>query len=205
MPPCRRGGRFTPQTLNVDMTVSELRFNSYNTRRNLPKKVRRRRGEANFLGEFLRTILKNNVQPILYGRNFPVFGCGVADLLLCQLPKGTTQGGEVDRVCLMAFEMKLNDWRKALHQAYRYKYYADRSVVVLPEKTAHRAVQSHHLFEALGVELWTLDTVKRKIYKRVSNLGRTGPLNTAKRSLALSKLSRRLVDLSLPQEETQAF
>ncbi len=179
------------------MPASELRFNSYNTRRNLPKEVRRRRGEANFLGAFLRTILKKKAPPILYGRNFPVFGCGVADLLLCQLPKGTTPGGEVDRVCLMAFEMKLNDWRKALHQAYRYKYYADRSIVVLPEKAANRAVQSRHLFEALGVELWTLDTAKRKIYKRVAHLGQTGPLNTAKRSLALSRLSPRLSDLGL--------
>ncbi|NLF08625.1 MAG: hypothetical protein GX594_11710 [Pirellulaceae bacterium] len=168
----------------------------------MPKEIRRRRGEANFLGAFLRLILSSQPQPILFGRNFPVSGCGVADLLLCQVPKGVVPDGQANQFCLMAFEMKLNDWRKALHQAYRYKYYADHSIVVLPEKTSIRAVQSRDIFEALGVELWTLDATKKKIIKHVAFPGQTGPLNTAKRSLALSQLSPRLTNLSLSHEET---
>jgi hypothetical protein len=186
----------------VAMTTSELRFKSYNTRRNLPKATGRRRGEANFLGMFLRAIQKELSEPWLYGRNFPIPDCGVADLLLCQLPSGGNINGGTDQVHLTAFEMKLSDWRKALQQAYRYKYYADLSVVVLPAKSAARALQSQCLFETLGIELWTLDVATSDISRHVVHSNPTGPLNSAKRSLALSKLPSRIADFRMSHKES---
>lgn len=137
----------------------------------------------------------------MYGRNFPVADCGVADLLLCQSPIGILQDTEMGHVHLTAFEMKLSDWRKALQQAYQYKYYADLSVVVLPEKAAVHAIQSISLFEALGVDLWTLNTATGDICRHVAHPPGTGPLNTTKRSQALSRLRSRFIDLRLPHEE----
>ena len=123
---------------------------------------------ANFLGAFIRRILKT-MPAMPLRRNFPVPDCGVADLLLCQVPIGIVQDVETCHVRLTAFEMKLSDWRKALQQAYRYKYYADLSVVVLPEKAAVRAIQSIRLFKALGVDLWTMNAVTGGIHKHVAH------------------------------------
>ena len=181
-------------------TVRELRFNSYNTRRNLPEAIRRRRGEANFLGAFLRAFLREISLPCAYGRNFSVSGCGVADLLICQ-PAGTEQSEGLHQMHLMAFEMKLFDWRRAIHQAYRYRYYADLSIVVLPEKAALRAVQFSHLFDALGVGLWSMNTAMGVICRHVDPSSETGPLSVAKRDQTLSKLRSRFGNLGNCQEQ----
>jgi hypothetical protein len=180
----------------------EIRFNSYNTRRNLPDDIRRKRGEANFVGTFIRTMLQEFQPPCAYGRNFPVPGCGVADLVLCELPRGIEQGVGLAGLYLSAFEMKLADWRRALQQAYRYKYYADSSIVVLPASTADRAVESSALFEALGVGLWTLDMSTRIIHKHVAAVQSDGPFNTGKRDQVLSRLRPRLAYFRKSHEET---
>lgn len=181
-------------------TVREFRFKSYNTRRNLPVEVRRRRAEANFLGTFIRTVLQGFARPCVYGRNFPVPGCGVADLIVCELSEVSGGTADPDDLLLLAFEMKLLDWRKALQQAYRYRYYADVSIVVLPARAAARAIQSRHVFDALGVGLWTLDTSTRHISKHVTAVPRTGPLSSAKRNRAMSTLRPRLAYLGKPYE-----
>jgi hypothetical protein len=138
--------------------------------------------------------------PCAYGRNFPVSGCGVADLLLCKLPEGGEVRDDPNSFSLLAFEMKLLDWRKALHQAYRYRYYADLAIVVLPQSAADRAVQSRCLFDALGVGLWTLDTSTGIISKHVTAVPRKGPLSVTKRNQALSTLRPRLAYLGKSHE-----
>ena len=182
-------------------TAREIRFNSYNTRRNLPDEIRRKRGESNFLGAFVRAMLQEVPFPCAYGRNFPVSGCGVADLVVCELPGGLGQDVGLADPYVSAFELKLSDWKKALQQAYRYKYYADLSIVVLPARAADRAIQSRMLFEALGVGLWTLDTSTAIICKHVAAMQSQGPLNAGKRDLALSRLRTRLAYFGKAQEE----
>jgi hypothetical protein len=179
----------------------EIRFNSFNTRRTLPEGVRRKRGEANFLGAFVRVITQVIPSTYAYGRNFPVPGCGVADLVLCELPETTEQGIDLEGLCLSAFEMKLLDWKRALQQAYRYRYYADQSIVVLPEGAAARAIQSGFLFDALGVGLWTLDRWTGIVRKHVAPASCERPLNAAKRDKAMSALRARLVYLGQLHEE----
>lgn len=58
---------------------------------------------------------------------------------------------------LVAFEAKLADWRRAFHQAYRNTAYANRAYVLLPEKTAHRAMRDREEFEFRGVGLCAFD------------------------------------------------
>jgi hypothetical protein len=58
---------------------------------------------------------------------------------------------------LTAFELKLRDWRKGIVQAYRYRYFCDRSIVVLPGVVAERASKRLELFGSLDVGLWSFD------------------------------------------------
>lgn len=61
------------------------------------------------------------------------------------------------RQSLVAFEAKLADWRRAFLQAYRNTAYANRAYVLLPEKTAHRAMRDREEFEFRGVGLCAFD------------------------------------------------
>ena len=56
---------------------------------------------------------------------------------------------DVGRV--VAFEAKLSDWRRALHQAYRNTCFAELSYIVVPEDTARRALVFRARFQALGI------------------------------------------------------
>lgn len=58
---------------------------------------------------------------------------------------------------LIAFEAKLNDWRHALHQAYRNTCFAHQSFVLMPKHTALEAAAFRHDFEARGVGLCYVD------------------------------------------------
>ncbi len=64
---------------------------------------------------------------------------------------------KLQRQQLTAFELKLRDWRKGIVQAYRYRYFCDRSIVVLPGVVADRASKRLELFASLDVGLWSFD------------------------------------------------
>jgi hypothetical protein len=59
-----------------------------------------------------------------------------------------TDNGEI-----IAFEVKLERWRDALHQAYRNTCFAHYSYVVLPEETAQKALQFEAEFRNRSVGL----------------------------------------------------
>ena len=83
--------------------ASEIKFMTYNTRRNLPARTGRRRGEANFLGAFLKTFMAKAANRSWCGRNFAVPDCGVADCIIFKFE------GEAEQAMarLVAFEAKL--------------------------------------------------------------------------------------------------
>ena len=172
----------------------ELRFKSYNTRRNLPAASGRKRGEANFLGAFMRALMEEVCPPHVYGRHFAVPGCGVADFLLCQLPTRRAAVPLPDNLSLMAFETKLSDWKRALYQAYRYRYYADLSIVVLPYQKVTRPLQFRGLFSTLGIGLWTFDASASVIHRHLSPC-ENEPLNPTKRQQALARVQSLVVNL----------
>lgn len=58
---------------------------------------------------------------------------------------------------LIAFEAKLDDWKRAFAQAYRNTAYADRAFVLLPAKPANRALAHRALFEDKGIGLCSFD------------------------------------------------
>lgn len=53
----------------------------------------------------------------------------------------------------VAIEAKLTDWRRALKQAYRYKWFANKSFVFLPMENTSAPQKNIHLFEQYNVGL----------------------------------------------------
>jgi hypothetical protein len=176
-------------------TSQEIRFRFFNTRRNLPAKTRSKRKEANFLGAFTRTLITDIETPCAYGRYFSMPGCGVADFIICHIPTECLNNFNQNRISLTAIEVKISDWRKAIQQAYRYKYYADYSIVVIPHEKAARALESMRCFELLGIGLWTYNDSCGVIQKHYSPEER-GYLNQIKRQQALSKIHSRITNLN---------
>ena len=172
----------------------ELRFGAYDTRRNLPPRSGRKRGEANFLGAFIRAYMTRVQPPCVYGRQFAVPGCGVADFVVSGSPScdAETNGGSPRS--LLAVETKLTDWKKALQQAYRYRYYANAAVVVLPHDRGSKALAATDVFQRLGVGLWTFDASSGVIQEHVA-ASAVDPLNPAKRDQALALIERRIGNL----------
>lgn len=58
---------------------------------------------------------------------------------------------------LWAFEVKLADWRRALFQGLQYRSFADRVIIVMPERWAHRAERHSELFKRLKIGLLAVD------------------------------------------------
>lgn len=58
---------------------------------------------------------------------------------------------------LVAFEAKLDNWKRAFHQAYRSTAYANKSYVIVPTHVAARALRDRDEFELRGVGLCSFD------------------------------------------------
>jgi len=90
------------------------------------------------------SVLRSNEHPwgqLHMKREFD-YNRGRADLIAIDF------GGDV-----IAFEMKLERWKQAVHQAYRNTCFAHRSYVVLPESTTRRAQRSCYEFIRRSVGL----------------------------------------------------
>ncbi|MDH0862988.1 hypothetical protein [Mitsuaria sp. GD03876] len=61
------------------------------------------------------------------------------------------------RKTLVAFEAKLDNWKRAFHQAYRSTAYANKSYVIVPTHVANRALRDRDEFELRGVGLCSFD------------------------------------------------
>ena len=126
------------------MTSNHLvRFRSSSPRKNLPPSISRKRAEANFLCSFERAFVAGHCQTKqITWRDFALQGYGIPDLITFAWSTDQNQATvlslealrqKLQRQQLTAFELKLRDWRKGIVQAYRYRYFCDRSIVVLPE------------------------------------------------------------------------
>jgi len=171
-------------------------------RRNLPGAAARKRGEANFVCAFARAYVASIAPHGIGGSEFPLSGFGIADFVwLAWRHSSAGEDGtavsvekiksELARQKLSAFEMKMVDWRKGVAQAYRYSYFADVAVVVVPPDTAELAKAEVKLFRELGVGLWSFDKATGKITK-VFTPRDSKPRSGTAREKALESLSRSL-------------
>ena len=147
-----------------------VRSRSQDTRRNLPRAAGQKRTEANFLRRFEQVYLELERAAELASREFAVEGFGRADLVWVAW-RGTASPNDFTalalkkRVRLTAIEGKVSDWRKGLQQAFRYRYFAHRSILVLPLATADTAAQFLNTFRRLRVGLWGFDSHSGRIRK----------------------------------------
>lgn len=175
--------------------VHHLRSASFNTRRNLPASVGRKRCESNFLRAFERIYFARHLSGMAAGE-FALGGFGVADLVwIAWRPQPDTEEfsalsleKQLSRRHLFAFEAKIKDWQRALQQAFRYRYFADKAIVVMPVANAARALDHLDTFKEMQVGLWTFDQSKSVIREHFTPT-RTKALNNSARQKAIKVLS----------------
>ena len=173
-------------------SAAAIDFGTYNPRRNLPCAVGRKRGESNFVSAFQRDYTAEREGQGVGGRHFDLAGYGIADFVWMDFgQRGKPSGDAAGEPVLTAFEMKLKDWRRALSQAYRYSYFSDRAIVVLPTGVADRAQGHLHVFQRLRIGLWSYEPKSENIDMRFTPAG-TKAKNPAAREKALARISRRL-------------
>ena len=153
-----------------------LKFKQRHPRRNLPAALARKRGESNFVSTFSKAYIASVAPGGIGGKEFALSGFGIADFvwIAWQNALNPEEGSALsveklksllNRHKLTAFEMKLSDWRKGLAQAYRYSYFADQAVVVLPPDLATTAKADLDLFRESNVGLWSFDPATEAIRK----------------------------------------
>jgi hypothetical protein len=179
-----------------------LRFGTRNRRRNLPGAPARRRGESDFVRAFERAYLKRFCVGGVGGREFEMFNYGIADFVWIAW-RGKSHPEEataltaekiqqrLQKHLLTAFELKLRDWRRGLSQAYRYRYFADRAIVVLPPQAGRRARGNVSMFRRLKVGVWSFDKTTGKIHP-IFTPTRTKARNAAAKEKAIELITRRL-------------
>jgi hypothetical protein len=175
-----------------------LRFKKRHPRRNLPAPLSRKRGESNFVSSFSRAYIDSLASQGVGGKEFALSGFGIADFVWVawrnKVNPEEASALSVEQIKsllnghrLTAFEMKLSDWRKGLSQAYRYSYFADLAVVVLPSAVAEKVEIG--LFRDLNIALWSFDPVTQVIAKLFTPR-RSGPRNAKAKDRALDALGR---------------
>jgi hypothetical protein len=160
-----------------------LQFNKH-PHRNLPRDASRKRGEANFVLAFGRTYqqevtdnLPKHHHTFDIVRELQIPGLGIADIVSLYIcPR---------MIKLQAFEMKMRDWRKALAQSYRYKYFADSVYVVIPPDEADKAKLDLSIFRAINVGLWAFDS-ESGVIDKIYNPKKETPISKAANMKALA-------------------
>lgn len=185
----------------ISPTVHKVRVNAQNTRRNFPGEVARKQGESQFLREFEQVYFSRNVRGLAAGE-FALSKYGIADLVWIAWSdqkngsdfSAISLEKQFNRRKLFAFEAKLQDWRRALRQAFRYRYFADKSIVIMPKEAATAALENLDVFRSLDVGFWTFDAREKKI-KEVYTPKNVKALNSSARrkavDLILSKVDFR--------------
>lgn len=179
-----------------------LKFQPRHPRRNLPAALARKRGESNFVSAFTKAYLASVTTSGIGGKEFALSGFGIADFVWVGWQNAVNPDEAsaltiekiqslLNRFKLTAFEMKLSDWRKGLAQAYRYSYFADLAVVVLPPKIAASAKADLDLFRESSVGLWSFNPSTGAIRKLFTPRG-SGPRSVKANAKALASLQRSL-------------
>lgn len=156
------------------MATVGLNIRGVNPRRNLPGHLSRKRTESNFLCAFERAYQASAgsaTSTTVTGRDLEVSGYGIADLIWIGWRRNPDSDDATaysleflpPKLRLYAFELKISQWRKAFRQAFRYSYFADRSIVVVPPHTAMIASSHLTVFRLHNIGLWSFDAQAGKI------------------------------------------
>lgn len=181
---------------NPTEKVLKLAKKGQNTRKNFGSPASRKRGESNFMRAFERAWFARHVSGLAAGE-FALSGYGVADLVwLAWRPNSGEEDfsavsiqRQIARRHLYAFEAKLKDWQRALQQAFRYRYFADKAIVVMPCGNEGPALANLDAFRHLEVGLWSFDTKTGGIREHYTPKN-VRAMNAVARMRAIELLSR---------------
>lgn len=181
----------------VTSSILKIKSSEHIPRKNFGNAASRRRGESNFLKDFEKAFFARAKQGIAIDE-FSVAQHGIADLLwIGWRHEGSEEFSALalhkmmQRRHLYAFEAKLTDWQKALQQAYRYRYYADKAIVLMPLENSQTAVQHLGAFREAKVGLWSFDKKTGKI-REFYTPTKVRALNQKSRVKAIDKLAKTL-------------
>lgn len=185
---------------NPSNLPKKVKFGCQDTRRNLPRSSSEKRGESNFLAKFEKAYLDAEQQKLsrknlASGREFALNGFGRADVLFMAWKHPTSSGDftalSLKSLSITAIEGKISDWRKGLMQASRYRFFANRALLVLPPEVCSVAAEYLNTFRDLNVGLWQFSPDTRVIRKLFTpRHGR--PLNSKAREKALQLIAKNL-------------
>jgi hypothetical protein len=173
------------QGYNINMaaktTLKIPKFQFREPRRNLPNKSSRKNAERDFTIKFARSYV-SRIELLHHGtirtavefaREIPINGFGIADFVavhwnpkMLQSESQILNSVDFCRIAspiIRAFELKISNWRKAIMQAIRYKYFADAAIVVLHVNKFKIASEYLNTFRTINVGLWTFDPEKNQI------------------------------------------
>lgn len=181
--------------------VQRLQVTAQNTRRNFRPEVSRKRGESNFLRAFERAYLARLDASGFVAGEFALPGYGVADLVWIGWNTGSNEEDftafsvekRLHRRHLFAFEAKLKDWRRALQQAFRYRYFSDKAIVLMPFENVGPALEALESFRQVEIGLWSFERKTETIRQHFTPT-KVKALNKTARTKAISLISSK-VDL----------
>jgi len=160
------------------LEIPKVRF--YEPERNLPgRRLRGTTAETRFTLSFTRAYLSQHAAihnrtdklATACARQVPVNGFGIADLVTVAWKQTDSNSGPLSanefireaRPTVRAFEVKLNDWRRGMTQAHRYRYFASVAILVLPVGKCESAVPYLNTFRRIRVGLWGFDPGSNRI------------------------------------------
>lgn len=158
---------------------SSIAFNSRNPRSNLPPSVRAKLAEVRFQNAFLREWLSQPKETGVGGSQFELPNFGIADYIWANAY------GQID-----AFEFKLQDWKAGLMQAMRYRGYARRSFLVVPNTISNRIMDAADAIRLANIGVYAFDPKKREITLLLSPVDSL-PLDSSAYGKALGILNRK--------------
>ncbi len=162
------------------MHIEIKSFSSYIPRHNLPTKFTAQNSEDRFVDAFRKVYLARQKKRGIYCKEFAVEGFGIADLIYARL-KPVTPKKSTEIVDITAFEMKLKKFKKAISQAYRYSYFADRAIVVVPPAQAPDNKETLETLKNLGIGIWIFDKNSGRIRKLITPIRTKARLQSARR------------------------
>ncbi|MCP5547765.1 MAG: hypothetical protein H7A50_10380 [Akkermansiaceae bacterium] len=140
----------------------------------------------------LRKLTRRNLAS---GREFALEGFGRADVVFMAWKQA--DAGEdftamsLKSLSITAIEGKISDWRKGLMQASRYRFFANRALLVLPPDVCAVAAEYLKTFRDLNVGLWQFNPDTGAIRRHFTpRHGR--PLNSKAREKALHLIATKL-------------
>jgi hypothetical protein len=167
--------------VNSQIAAHAPKTSSYHPEKNLPGRNPHRitkedRFTLNFIKSYRAQYLAIHHRSLktenAFIRQMAINGFGIADLVSISWPpdkyKRTYNTIEdfllKSRPTIRAFEIKLDNWRKGLIQTNRYRYYANTSILVLPNNKCVSALSYITTFHKIHVGLWGYDDISKRVF-----------------------------------------